>query len=390
MRRIKKLMIILFFIMLFIPLTNVNAASCSDVRDAVSELDKIDSSYKANDCDNATDDKTIAQCNAILVKKSVILSKLFNYNDQKVCPSVNLTSIINTYNSKCSNKLSSLLKELTDSAMNTFYVIAPFLLIIFGSLDFFKIIVGNDPNEAKKARSNFIKRLTAFLLLYITPFIVRSIFSITPYNMVGTNYTCAEKISYAKKNSSPDAKGTYEGYDVYDGDDAPAGTAGQKIAAGAKEVKEDAKKNNYHYGCNYLSASAQGTSKTTHMCCAELVGGALYRAKIYSSSELKSIHSASAPTVTRNLIKKGWKVVWDKNKLKAGDVIVYQKVVPCSGCGTATIEGKSYKTAHVEIYAGNKKAYGAGSTTALKSVTRDFWTKSPELRFLCGLRYNGK
>jgi hypothetical protein len=388
MRRIKKLVIILFFVMLFIPLTNVNAASCSDVRKAVSELDAVDVLYQKNDCDNATDDKTIYQCNTILVRKSVILSKIFNYNDAKVCPSMNLSSIINDYKGKCSNRLSSLLKVTTDSAMNIFYMIAPFLLIIFGSLDFFKVIASNDPNESKKARSNFIKRLVAFLLLYITPFVVKTMFSLTPYNMDGTNYTCAEEISFSRKTTSPDVSGTYEGYDVYE-DGEISGSAGKRIAEGAKQVKTDAKKNNYHYDCNGLSASAQGTSKTNHMCCAELVGGALYRAKIYKTSKLNKIHSASAPTITRNLVKEGWKVINNAKDLKAGDVIVYQKVVPCSGCGHATINGKSYKTAHVEIYAGNKKAYGAGSDDALKKVTNNFWTKSKSLHFLCGLRYPG-
>ena len=373
--------------MLFIPLTNVNAASCSDVKDAVIELDKIDALYKQKDCDNAENDKTLYQCNTILVRKAATLTKIFNYNDNNVCPSINLSSIINDYNDKCTNRFSSTLRVATDSVMNFFYVIAPFLLIIFGSLDFFKVIAGNNPDEMKKARSNFIKRLVAFVLLYITPFVVKTLFSLTPYSMDGSDYICAEEISFQAKTSSDAVTGTYEGYD---GEEEIGGSAGQKIAAGAKQVKTDAKKNNYHYGCNYLSASAQGSSKTNHMCCAELVGGALYKAKIYSSSELKSIHSASAPTITRNLVARGWKVIWDKNKLQAGDVIVYQKVVPCSGCGIATIGGKKYKTAHVEVYAGNKKAYGAGSTDALKSVTNNFWTKSPSLHFLCGLRYNGK
>lgn len=388
MRRIKKITLILFFIMLFIPLTKVNAATCANVKEAVNNLKEIESSYIENNCDEATTDSLIAKCNGLAVRKSATLKQIFEYNANKTCPSINLTSTVEKYSDVCTDELNSELRTLVDTVMKFFYITAPFILVIFGSLDFFKIMVGN-PSEIKKHRTNFIKRVIAFLLLYTTPFFVKTIFSITPYNIDTTTYICSQEISFTPKVTSEALSGTYEGYDNTV-EITTGGSYGQRIADGAKQVKADAKKNNYHYDCNYLSASAQGTNKTDHMCCAELVGGALYRAKIYSSSELKSIHSASAPTITRNLIKKGWKVIWNKNKLQAGDVIVYQKVVPCSSCGLATIEGKTYKTAHVEIYAGNKKAYGAGSTDALKSVTNNFWTTNQRLRFLCGLRYNGK
>lgn len=56
-------------------------------------------------------------------------------------------------------------------------IIAPFLVILFGSLDFFKSMIANDEKQMRQARGKFIKRLIAFLLLIILPFIVQFIFS---------------------------------------------------------------------------------------------------------------------------------------------------------------------------------------------------------------------
>lgn len=55
-------------------------------------------------------------------------------------------------------------------------VIAPFLLIIFGSLDFFKSMVAGDEKKMKESRGKFVKRLIAFILFIVLPFAVQLIF----------------------------------------------------------------------------------------------------------------------------------------------------------------------------------------------------------------------
>ena len=69
-------------------------------------------------------------------------------------------------------------------------IIAPFLLIIFGSLDYFKAVIANDMEAMKKAKSKFPKRLIAFLLLILVPTIISIIMK------AGTNG--AENTSYFK------------------------------------------------------------------------------------------------------------------------------------------------------------------------------------------------
>ena len=76
-------------------------------------------------------------------------------------------------------------------AYNTIRILAPVLLIIFGSLDFFKAIVAGDVKKQQEARSKFPKRLIALLLLVLLPFVVQFIFStFGRYGSQKTNIFC--------------------------------------------------------------------------------------------------------------------------------------------------------------------------------------------------------
>lgn len=56
-------------------------------------------------------------------------------------------------------------------------IISPFIVILFGSLDFFKSMVAGDEKGMKASRGKFVKRIIAFLLLIILPFVLQFIFS---------------------------------------------------------------------------------------------------------------------------------------------------------------------------------------------------------------------
>lgn len=55
--------------------------------------------------------------------------------------------------------------------------IAPALLILMTSIDFFKAIVSSDADKIKKSSSDALKRTLAFILLLFLPFIVNKLFS---------------------------------------------------------------------------------------------------------------------------------------------------------------------------------------------------------------------
>ena len=54
-------------------------------------------------------------------------------------------------------------------------IAAPFALIIFGSLDFFKAIIAGDEKEMKAKRKPFIGRLIAAILILLMPTIINII-----------------------------------------------------------------------------------------------------------------------------------------------------------------------------------------------------------------------
>ena len=394
MKRIKKIIFILFFVILLLPFTVVHADDCAKVQNAVNKLEELENTYEQMDCENTTSSLTLSECNTILVKKTQVLSKIFKYNDENTCSSIDLSSIIDKYYGDCSNEFSSEVKEISDTVMNIFFISAPFMILLFGSLDFFKIIVGSNPEQIKKNRSNFFKRLVAFLLLYLTPVIVRALFSITPYDLNGTTYICFQEISLEPNYTSSAVRGKYGKRNRSSGD-------GQAIADSAHDIKEYIVDNGFSYGFPGLKvgtvANESNTSKK--FCCATLVGVSLYNAGIYDEDTANSIQSDSAPTTVRNLIDKDWIVIWDPDELEPGDILVYQKT-ECDSCGSAIIEGTYYWTSHVDIYYGDGKKIttGDGATSyppgfSNCSVISDFCptcVSSSTQRWLCGLRYPGK
>lgn len=383
MKRIKKSLIFLFFIILLIPFTvqvvYAEEEDCSDVMSAVNDLDKYESLLQQLDCDNAVDKTVITQCNTIKLEKSNTVEKLLDYNDRNICSSIDLSSVVHDYENNCSNRYSSKLKVVTDTIMNFFYISAPFILLLFGSLDFFKIVTGSNPNEIKKHRSNFIKRLVAFILLYFTPFVVNAIFSITPYNINGSNYICVTEITLEPSYSSPDISGIYGGNNYGSG-------SGQAIADAAKEIKEYTSANNFYYGFPTwygITAATVDTSKNTSktICCATLVGGALYKAGIYDLSEL-NYGIDSSPSTAKFLRDKGWTLIKDQSKLEAGDVMFFYT----NGATEVLINGEWTKPGHVEIYAGNGRRYNTGNTNSIRVVDEPNGYRS---NFIYAYRYPG-
>ena len=50
---------------------------------------------------------------------------------------------------------------------------APFLVVLFGTIDYFKIVTAGDFDQIKKAKKNFKIRIIAFIILLVIPFFVR-------------------------------------------------------------------------------------------------------------------------------------------------------------------------------------------------------------------------
>lgn len=81
-----------------------------------------------------------------------------------------IDSSTSTYNWTCDDV------KYSTFAYNTLRIIAPFLLIIYASIDYFKAVAAGDVKKQAEARSKAPKRLIAFLLLLLLPFVVGWLF----------------------------------------------------------------------------------------------------------------------------------------------------------------------------------------------------------------------
>lgn len=70
------------------------------------------------------------------------------------------------------------MKDLINKVYKMIEILAPILLIVFGSIDFGGAVMQNDDAALKKATSNFIKRTIATVAVFFLPLIVRIILSL--------------------------------------------------------------------------------------------------------------------------------------------------------------------------------------------------------------------
>lgn len=69
-------------------------------------------------------------------------------------------------------------------------IIVPALVIVLGSVDFFKAVVAGKEDEMKKAQSAFIKRVVIGVAVFLIPVLVNAIMYLADIAWQGLSYTC--------------------------------------------------------------------------------------------------------------------------------------------------------------------------------------------------------
>lgn len=203
----KRIKVIFLFVLLLLPnvvLAEEKDTSCSKVIQTLDDYKVAVSKLESIDCNNAVNTADIKECNKNSLNRSYSLSKLLQYSeDYPDCTTSEIEKIIDENGSSCSGVFDSSLKKVTNNYLRIFYIIAPFLLIIFGSVDLFKILAMTSAEMANKAKKDLIKRVIAFVLLYLTPTIVNFIISLngSEYNLKGNNYVCKNTVYYEKSEA---------------------------------------------------------------------------------------------------------------------------------------------------------------------------------------------
>lgn len=78
----------------------------------------------------------------------------------------------------CGNSQLSWIISVFRVVIRIISIAAPFALIIFGSLDFFKAIIAGDEKEMKQKRKPFIGRLVAAIIILLMPTIINLIMKV--------------------------------------------------------------------------------------------------------------------------------------------------------------------------------------------------------------------
>ena len=71
---------------------------------------------------------------------------------------------------------------------------APFALIIWGSLDFFKALIAGDEKEMKQKRKPFISRLVAAIVILVLPWLVELIATQIAGSRADSFWTCYHNV----------------------------------------------------------------------------------------------------------------------------------------------------------------------------------------------------
>lgn len=193
-------------LLFFIGIIPVSAKEdCTSVKSGLDLYDSYEETLKNTDCTDTSDVTIVNTCNETNQQKNLIISKIMKLNDEnQICSSEKkrVNKIIKDNKDNCGKIFDDDFNNFVKNAMAVFYVVAPILLILFGSLDFAKATVASDPAALKKASTNFAKRIAATLLLFLTPTIINLIlsFNMTDKYLSGNAYTCNYKYSvFVKK-----------------------------------------------------------------------------------------------------------------------------------------------------------------------------------------------
>ena len=350
----KKILLFVLFV-LIIPFSVHADITCSDISNEIENYNTIVKNMKDLDCDNIEDSEIVAKCNNYNTQKALSLSTLFSYNDENTkCNKRKLEKIVKENKDQCTNIFGTELKDLAHYGLNAFYIIAPFLLLIFGMLDFTKIVTMNNPKTIKESRQKFIKRFICFVLIYIIPVLLNLVLSLGTMRLTYDSniYSCSTEVRFELQKWTT----TYVPQASNNGNGRLSSGSANSIVEAAGKVHEQQK--DYHYSVgsdlyfNNIEKSLNNPNKVT--CCATFVGTALYVAGIFTEAEMNSYGYNSAPATSAFLASKGWKKITSYNDLQAGDIVFMTSGSSGGGIG------------HTQLYAGDGTWYNAGGNCAIR------------------------
>lgn len=172
-----------------------NEENCGSIEKLITEYDYYQDTIKELDCNDTSNEESVIICNDSKMKINIAVSEIMKYNDRfKICDSqkADVERIIDENKDRCSQIFDDDFNDFVNGIMILFYIVAPILLILFGSLDYAKAVVASEAEALKKANQRFLKRLAATVLIFLAPVITNLIisFNVSDYYLSGNSYAC--------------------------------------------------------------------------------------------------------------------------------------------------------------------------------------------------------
>ena len=92
-------------------------------------------------------------------------------------------------NVTCDELFDANLKKLINDVLLYPKYIVPSLIIVYGSVDFFKAVIAQKEDDMKKAQKTFIKRIIMGILVFFVPVFINAIMSLANIVWEGMGYT---------------------------------------------------------------------------------------------------------------------------------------------------------------------------------------------------------
>ena len=390
----KKRIKILFLIVLFLMLTPCIASAaptkqssnttCSEVNATVTEYQTIQSELESLNCEETSDVEDMAVCNNNINRRAYVLSKLFKMNDDKPeCKSAALTDIINKNKDECHSVLNSSIKDISNNILTIFYIVAPFLLIIFGSIDLTKLMAASSPKMILKIKKDFFRRILAMIGVYLIPIFINFIIglNISGASLDGNVYACNKNLNYSVDHWDtvyiPRTTGaTANGINTYSGNITvnSQGTAAMLEAASKLNAKFVSEKWTYG-GCYSSNIEASINCSSKQLVCADLIAQVLYLGNVFTAEEINSTKYNGCCGLYHFLLEQGWQRIERYEDLQPGDVCFFREDTETYHESKATQwfmkhtigpNGLHVEYGHTALYAGDDTWYDTGSTESIQ------------------------
>lgn len=203
-KKVIKFLFVLFISFIF--MKDAHAYGCDEIDNMISNYYSYSDKIEKIDCKSPKSEEEAVLCEENTMLKNSIAAELMKINDNgDLCPKnkSSALAIIKENEGKCSKIFDDSLTNFISKVMMFFYIAGPILLVIFGTLDYTKVVINSDTQAAmKRANKRFKRRLIATILLFLTPLIVNFILSFNQsgYYLSGNSYACEFNITNYTKD----------------------------------------------------------------------------------------------------------------------------------------------------------------------------------------------